>query len=627
VHSSDITIPDYPPPSFQEAISTPVIRTPIATPPNTDTFEDSRSPPPPPHSNRTAERSRASPVVTQSLAVNVSDSGSETGDSSLEVVELEPSQTQWEEDRVLGLTLEQRVKREKFRRGVQEDSTPSLSSQDFSQNTSEFEGPSRPGRGVLESDSEDEMEAEKDASFPPVPTSRKYLSPLRALSLSPSKAAHDRAVSAHPSGSPYSFTRSGNQFLKSSTSLYRLPMSNSSPSVRGEGLVSRKLFSQKGKEALDSWEVVDSDVPSSPMVPPSKNSAKFTFPSTPRLLEHHTHHTPPSPFTGSHDQQIPRSPTTSKNEKSLTSFLNRPVRRPILVPQSPGLTSSTPTSSPPVSPTRLVPPNNVAIISLRIPKPGFGLPGNKSKGRPPQSPLSRDYERSNTSSPITGVATTRFERQLETSPPPTPSNDYFSHSTPFSGSEANQTHTVVVNTPSLPPPRSQRGLGERAIAPRLQTQEPIDMTEPDTHRHYSLPTRPTLSKFALSPLSLVRAPHHYPGRPLPLPPPVSAEKCPEGLLIDFEGSVVESDKTSEKAQIDMQLNSPTSPSSVVTVHHSSAYADFDPLVADTGSTGNAGRDLGVSASDALVQTRYPQPQVFPPPAKTPSLVRWTHDLL
>jgi hypothetical protein len=260
---------------------------------------------------RAPERFRVTPAATVSLAVNLSGSDSESEDSSIEVLELDPSQTRWEEDRALGLTLEQRVKREWQRK--QGNATLSISSRDNSQTASEFEVRSRTGRGVLESDSEEEAEVDADAMSVAAPSSRRY---LRAIP--PSKHTQERT----PSASPCSSNRSVNQFLKSSTSLYRFPMSNSAPSIRGEGLT--KFFSSKGKdcsqiEALDSWEVVDSDVPSSPMAAQSKSTAKFHFPSPQRFLERDARHLPFSPFTGSTDHTTPPTSPKGQSQRSLSS--------------------------------------------------------------------------------------------------------------------------------------------------------------------------------------------------------------------------------------------------------------------------------------------------------------------
>jgi hypothetical protein len=79
---------------------------------------------------RTPERFRVTPAATESLDVNLSGSDSENEDSSIEVPESDPSLTRWEDDCALGLTLEQRVKREWQRR--QDNPTPSISSSDNS---------------------------------------------------------------------------------------------------------------------------------------------------------------------------------------------------------------------------------------------------------------------------------------------------------------------------------------------------------------------------------------------------------------------------------------------------------------------------------------------------------------
>ena len=549
--------------------------------------------------------------------MNISD-GSDS-EISLELVELEPSQTQWEEDRALGVTLEERVKRE-LRRRVLEDSTPSLSSQERSQNPSEVEGRSRPGRGVLESDSEDGVEAEGDAMPTAAVASKRYLFSLRALSLSPSKASQDCTPSSLPSSSPYS-TRSGNAFLKSTTSLYRLPTANSSPSIRGEGSVSRKLFASKGKErlqseALDSWEVVDSDVPSSPMTPPSKSSVKFAFPVPQRFFERNTPHISLSPFTGSHEQQIPRSPSSPKDQKA---FLNRPIRR-----QAPPASPSHPVSStPPSSPTRTKGP---AIPSLRIPEPG----GNKKKV--PSSPLSRDGEDPIQSFSIKRVATFGPERTQEISPPPTPYNVHSNHPiavSPFGDHQIDQSHMVEMSTSGpvlLPKVRSHKPPREQTTG-QADIQTPISLKTAwhDVSRSHPSPAIPVPSRF---PLSLVRAHHHYPGRPLPRPPPTPMAPCPEGLLIDFGEGVAESNLVPPMPQLGTQSTPeyPTIPNNVSAASSGNRpspviadFADFDPLSASRRSSGSARPVSGI------LRTPYNHSHTLPLSAGTPLRFRWTCD--
>jgi hypothetical protein len=459
-----------------------------------------------------------SPQAAESLAVNVSSESESDGDNtSLEVVQLEPSQTQWEEDRALGLTLEQRVIRELHRR-VQENSTASLSSQDRSQTASEREGCTRPGRGVLESDSEDDIGREGDTVSSTSVAARTHPSPLRVPTPSHGQPA-DNTRSAHPSGSPHQSARSGSPKLKGSTSLYRLPMSSSAPSIRGEVSMSRKLFS-KGRERLqvqveplDSWEVVASDVPSSPMEPHPKSTGRFTFPSPRSLLQRGTPHV--SPFIDPRYDPIPSSPTSVKDHKGLISFLHRPVRQPASAPSP--LTSHTPPSDPAVS-------NAPTVPLLRIPDRSFSPSGNKNK----VSPLPRDRQGPFPASP---VERTRIE---STSPPPTPSDVHSAHTVAVSSVDEHgvPNPTYMDYTPSTPV-SVNRLHGPRLLTepnpstPTQLPQTPPDTPKAETTRRQLLSNRPSSTKFSLSPLSLVRSRHHYPGRPLPNPPPAAGKPHPK----------------------------------------------------------------------------------------------------
>jgi hypothetical protein len=587
----DAAIPDYPPPSFQEAIATPVT-TVFTAPRNPEAFTGKGTCSPPTLFGyaraRTPERFRVTPSATESLAVNLSGSDSENEDSSIEVPEPDRSLTRWEVDRALGLTLEQRVKREWQRK--QDNPTPSISSRDNSQTASEFEVRGRTGRGVLESDSEEEAEVDADAMSVAAPSSRRY-----PRAFPPSKHAQERTLSASPSSS----NRSVNQFLKSSTSLYRHPMSNSAPSIRGEGL--SKFFSSKGKdcspiEALDSWEVVDSDVPSSPMAAQSKSTAKFHFPSPQRFLERDARHRPLSPFTGSPDHTTP--PTSPKGQKPTISFLNRPVRLPILCSPSSRITPFSSTPSPTAVSANSIAPGRPAIPSLRIPDPSLNSSRNKRKGRGLLSPFSKDREGFTASSPVGSASMFPYERVPNTSQPSTPSDLYPDNTTPvaihpFGDRSLFKSDIVGASTPKPSKANIQKLLSEQANTPLGVTPSYMDIVEPNVSHQSPYMTKPTMSKFALS--ASMR--HHYPGRPLPFPPPTPARGCPEGLLIDLSDDGTEGDD----------------PRNIIQPNVTSRSAG--------GSVDDTDHYLDAPISNE-VQTPHFQAPVFPLPKDAPPRVRW-----
>ena len=504
--------------------------------------------------------------------MNPPDSDSSTDDSSLEVVEFRPSQTQWEEDRALGLTVEARVERE-YLRNVAQTSTPFSSSYDVSRvtpNESLKTSRGRPGRGILDSDHESDIKHEP----PPVSSwsKKRHLAPLRALALNPPKPPE------RSSGSPYSFARSGSQFLRSTTSLCKISISTSTPSVVGvESTATRRLFSSKGKERaqdahdvepLDSWEIVDSDQPESPMESP-KSPKRLFFPrlvAVPSLHRVHGYDTPRSPTVHAslrtHDQLLPAQPTEykpSQGEKSTPSFLHRHLHR--ATPSQPHLTSSTPTSSPPVSPISIS-PSTYSFVST-----------TRSKA-PPTSLSSRKHQKSElspTRSPFYGTGI----HDLQTTP--TSKHPSAQLQAPRSTSRGRITESPLTamsdNTIKHRGQTVYRLLVPSTKASNTATQNytapssPTLHRSPENHTTNMSPSWASMSSLApdrvSSPLSVshpVATRHHYTGRPLPRPPLLTIdtrrlsdvhriESRPESLLIDFEGDVCNNDDGSATSPV------------------------------------------------------------------------------
>ncbi|KAJ7858736.1 hypothetical protein B0H13DRAFT_1132157 [Mycena leptocephala] len=241
-------IPDYPPPSFQEAIRSP----PVSVCPSTTTLGLSTTPQVSRHNYN-------------------SDSESEFDDASFDIADTANS------GRSPGPTVE--------RLPLQSQTLPR-------------------GRGVLDSDPDDPVRAPSSLN-PRAHRRHLSLSPLRTLfpSRSPRESGH--ALSAQSTPSPYSlaFARSS-PFSRSTTSLRNLtsttalapPSPSSPPSLRSENfLAPRRFFSHKGKEratseALDSWEIVESELPAAPPtsqseeVSPVKMFLRATFPHNHRFL-------------------------------------------------------------------------------------------------------------------------------------------------------------------------------------------------------------------------------------------------------------------------------------------------------------------------------------------------------
>ena len=186
-----------------------------------------------------------------------SDHGSDS-DESLQIID--KSSVVGSDDLPKGVELEQRIRNDwKIRRGLD---FPGSSCSDSSQNLGKSMDMDRgrstlrvPGRLTIDPDA---SVAEDQCNISPIsPTKRRFLSlsPLRTI-LSPRLT--DRPMSAHPSpsSSPYAAS-SRNVFFRSSmnlatSSMMKLPMSLD----KNDNSLSRKLFG-KGKEKLDTWEVLD----------------------------------------------------------------------------------------------------------------------------------------------------------------------------------------------------------------------------------------------------------------------------------------------------------------------------------------------------------------------------------
>ncbi|KAK0203767.1 hypothetical protein DFS33DRAFT_1384027 [Desarmillaria ectypa] len=266
----EMSIPDYPPPSFLEAISTP----PLSVCPSTTTLVTA-----PRQTNSTQNSPHNSPPSPTSPH---SDPDS---DESLEIIEMTS---------VIGATENQTSKR------FQKRWTPSSTHSDPVHNRGRR---LVTDRAILDSDSDD-----AEPSPPPPSRSRHLsLSPFRLLSLKAPAAQSDQQNTPYRLSSPFLRSTTSLRATMSSSSL-RLPLSPSS-SPRGDSPLGRKLFS-KGKEhsrsceTLDSWEVLESELEpptsllsaveavSSPDASPTQD---YPFPSTSSSFPPRTCRLPPPP--------------------------------------------------------------------------------------------------------------------------------------------------------------------------------------------------------------------------------------------------------------------------------------------------------------------------------------------
>jgi hypothetical protein len=357
---------DDPPPSFQEAISTP---------PNAACTDASQ---PPlisiiiPSNIRTAIHAPSSvspatpiPSPRSSLAVNPSSPSSE---SSLEIIDMEPSQFEWEEERQLGIPLEERVKREWLRRKAADLGVTTLGSS----MAKAFE-PRCLNRVGLDSD-EDVPEPHTSCSTP-VSMKPSTLTSFPALTATLRSSQRKGTPSPTIPSSPYSFAHLKTALMRSTTSLKSFPVLTE-PAVRKPERAARKLFKGKGKEknpALsagakeleDDWELVEvEDAPS-----PSFELASDSVAQSLELISTSRNtHTCPS----EHPASTVAIPSTAKPLK-ITLLDQRICRTSNPTPYYDSLSSPSVAESP---------KSFTACHSGPI-RQGFPSPPSKSKSKPP----------------------------------------------------------------------------------------------------------------------------------------------------------------------------------------------------------------------------------------------------
>ena len=251
-------IPDYPPPSFQEAMTTPPLSACSST---TTLVPVSITTVLIPDDIPEVPEVSVEPPNDETLnELVISDHGSDS-DESLQIID--KSSVVGSDDLPKGVELEQRIRNDwKIRRGLD---FPGSSCSDSSQNMGNGFDTDRgrstlrdPGRLTIDPDA---SAVEDQSNVSPIsPKKRRFLSlsPLRII-LSPPLLT-DRPMSAHPSpgSSPYA-TSSRSVFFRSSvnlatSSMMKLPLSRE----KNDNSLTRKLFG-KGKEKLDTWEVLDED--------------------------------------------------------------------------------------------------------------------------------------------------------------------------------------------------------------------------------------------------------------------------------------------------------------------------------------------------------------------------------
>ncbi|EED81167.1 predicted protein [Postia placenta Mad-698-R] len=296
----DTSVPDYPPPSFLEAISSPSPFFPAS--PISDTTVSLSDPTTAPSSPTIslsptiAFPSQGSPVRSPAgvhvspdspTPVHRTSPASRDSDSSLEIVSMEPSQL-WDADRTLGLDLAERVQRERRRHEAANTLAPSVSTRTPRPSMPYSSNPATPTTrartcshcgSVRPTDSEapSHHDSDDEGDNPSVPGS-----PYSVLSHSQSRHLHDFIDTASAPTSPSSASPTRTAFTNMSSPWasnvtlsffghgHKSSQGSSPPTPslkRKESFGVRKLFALKGKEReaqdhpideLDSWEVVES---------------------------------------------------------------------------------------------------------------------------------------------------------------------------------------------------------------------------------------------------------------------------------------------------------------------------------------------------------------------------------
>ncbi|KAL0569675.1 hypothetical protein V5O48_012288 [Marasmius crinis-equi] len=531
------SIPNYPPPSFDEAMSSPPISVCPST--GTATFINSTS--------RTYQQysANAAPSSQEIASQGTADEYSDDPDSDSDVSLI---------------------------------ASPGSSSPCEPPSPHDLEPSRSPTPSSMVGDGE--LEYDEDLpSTPSTPTSSKQ-SRRRRLSLSPLRTLLPRRSSNSPpralSANPYSQSRNPSTFFRSTTSLSTFAFGRSAASS------STDKGKEVDEEALDSWEVVgrptsllmnvevamtepsQGTTHSTPSNPKARNTQPSNIPSPPVPL---VDRKPPSPKLKSQRDSKRRDTTPSP----LTSF--------------PTTSAATIEAGPLPTTARTRRTHSPPPIAKKSPIPGSPLRQESSGVRtPPDISHQKIFEKAiNTPLPITPTERATVDsRTRDQEAPPIPPLPAAVTSTPASNNN-NIAPRGVVCIPmhdglQEPSPRLFSSHSQHRAPSRVQSTNPANpvhpfptlsrpimphistqtLTPPRSGSPSPIPTASSASStFTITPTNTPtqsQFSHHYLGRPLPRPPPSSsrdmvdstysstvaeslgssANPCPEGLLIDFD---------------------------------------------------------------------------------------------
>ncbi|GLB42185.1 hypothetical protein LshimejAT787_1102000 [Lyophyllum shimeji] len=557
-YCDDEVYPDYPPPSFLEAISTSsrpefdcsaTLST--VSPPNLSPITSTNCcsvPPLPTSTSSTLNQHQPLPEPSNSRTM-VDDADSDT--SSLEIIDMNSIHLEPEERLPRGTRLEEEVRRDWINRRGVEFPTPRENSRGRAKSR---------GRTILDSDTED-VPGESQIDLPQEHAKRRHLSlsplrtffPYRPMTVED----RDRAFSAHPSAnaSPYS-SRSSLPFLSTTSLKMSLSTPSFASSFKGESFLSRKLLSFKGKERatsnelLDNWEVVEPDPSSStsPLDPIEKPSSPLQSPARSKSHPSDTYgvvgHNPPHAINtappGDRTVDTSPHPLSLRDRKApMVPVASRPRRR-----------APAPTA-PAVDPATI--PQGPALVSVRTRNPP-----PPSSPKPPQvistSPLALDSWRES-SIEVDSDSTTVLQRAVATPLPASPIDTHSVYSPP-KPANLNAEGVSVLACPAVTTalPNFTSGM---EVTGRVSDVFVSEFVAPNASGDQSSSQQTRRGEdYRSSDDHPPNARRHYPGRPLPQPPGTvqastvlsDAERlniesqtgshCPEGLLIDLEDDAV-----------------------------------------------------------------------------------------
>ncbi|KDR80174.1 hypothetical protein GALMADRAFT_208346 [Galerina marginata CBS 339.88] len=573
-YPEDQNVPDYPPPSFQEAMTSPPVSvcsstTSLALAPTVPLAIPEIIPEHPQESDEVEPARIARNPLNETTA---SETGSDT-DDSIFIID-KNSVPVCSDDLPRGPALEERIKTDWLRRrGVE---FPGKSTGESSKlNDGAGQNINR-GRTATKPPMLVNIDPD-DKAWPPSPVSspkRRFmsLSPLRTI-FPRSPAPQDRAtLSAHPSPSPSLYPSSRSIFFRSSSSLSTasflgLPLLSSTTNLKGDTL-SRKIF--KGKERaktpadnIDVWEVVEeenyagvdkdgnersdqsSEHPRSLMsaveslqrplsdgASPTR-SQSFTFGShIANSLRSRQRITPNEvkQFDERHHSLSLLTPRVSQEltardwKGPSTAFIDRPINRGRSpVSSASGANTTTPVS-PSASSVELAPiPEGPPLTMVRV----------RAMSPPPQ-PAQRHTTRVVHPSPLrvdarpnvivdehAVEAAAMYQRALDTPLPMTPVFNHFN----FGGSVS----ILSLDEPPLAPISGRNGPNLLTDSISAPSRPPFatKMSPPLTvslHPSATSSTSPSVVNTSSQEEPMTPTRHHYTGRPLPRPPPTTASR-------------------------------------------------------------------------------------------------------